>query len=127
MRTGVTLQACNPVLRYCSLGSPRLVYFSLPPEVTGRSQNEANISETAKKYFELPHRSSSCWNSTEEAAEKEFFISVKAFTCRKHRCIPVRFLCLFPFHTHNTGTWLSLLENYYLIGTHYVSYHFIRF
>lgn len=80
-----------------------------------------------KKYFELSHRSSSCWNSTEKTAEKEFFISVKAFTCRKHRWIPVRFLCLFPFHTHNTGTWLSLLENYYLIGTHYASYHFIRF
>lgn len=54
MRTGVTLQACNPVLRYCSLGSPRLVYFNLPPEVTGRSQNEANISETARSTLSFP-------------------------------------------------------------------------
>lgn len=54
MRTGVTLQACNPVLRYCSLGSLRLVYFSLLPEVTGHSQHEANVSETARSTLSFP-------------------------------------------------------------------------
>lgn len=43
LRTGVILQAHNPVLSYCSLGSLRLLYLSLLPQVTSPSQHKANI------------------------------------------------------------------------------------